>query len=185
MKKTALAVVFAFTLTLVSGAKAAQYDYRDFEGLPYDPPIFTLVSPSPNATINAPDVPVNVTVQIRGWIYCNIERIRCLNYSLDGQTRLPMALIVPSDLASPYSVYGNVVLAGVSDGTHDLTIWGETFIGGMTCYFNETVSFRVNTSKTPQPETEPFPTTLIIGSAIAVAAVAGLGLLIYLKKRKR
>jgi len=37
----------------------------------------------------------------------------------------------------------------------------------------------------PTPKANPFPTTLIIGSAIAVAAVVCLGLLVYLKKRNQ
>jgi N-acetylneuraminic acid mutarotase len=37
----------------------------------------------------------------------------------------------------------------------------------------------------PTPIAEPFPTTLIISSVIAVVAVVGLGLLVYLKKRHR
>jgi hypothetical protein len=38
----------------------------------------------------------------------------------------------------------------------------------------------------PEPKQEPFPTTLLIGSVIVVAlvAVVGLGLLVYLKKRR-
>jgi parallel beta-helix repeat protein len=36
----------------------------------------------------------------------------------------------------------------------------------------------------PQPETEPFPTTLVIAS-VASAAVIGIGLLVYFKKRGR
>jgi hypothetical protein len=183
MKKTALAIVLilVFTLALIMGAKAAQFEYSDFEGLSYDPPIVTLVSPSPNATYTVPDVPINVTVQIRGWIYCNIERIRCLNYSLDGQTAVPMKLIQPSDLTSPYYVYGNDVLASLSDGTHNLTIYGETFIGGMTCYFNETVSFRVDTSNTP--EKAPFPASLVFVTSVGTV-IAVIGLLVYFKKRR-
>lgn len=40
-------------------------------------------------------------------------------------------------------------------------------------------------SPEPSPAAEPFPTTLVIASAIAVVAAVGLGLLVYLKKRKR
>jgi len=39
-------------------------------------------------------------------------------------------------------------------------------------------------SPQPTPTTEPFPATLLIGSAIVVAAVVCLGLLVYIKKRK-
>jgi len=185
MKKTAIALVLAFVLTLVSGAKAVQYDYRDFEGLPYAPPIVTLVSPSLNETYSVPDVPINFTVQIRGWIYGNLERIRGLNYSLDGQTVIPLTLTLPSTIdihELPYPVYGNCVLTGLSDGTHNLTVYGETFIGGMTCYFNETVSFRVDTSFTPK--VEPFPATLVFVSSVGIA-LAVISLFVYFKKFHR
>jgi hypothetical protein len=43
--------------------------------------------------------------------------------------------------------------------------------------FSQTIYFSVS-------EPEPFPTTLVIGSVIAVA-VAGLGLFVYFKKRNR
>jgi hypothetical protein len=46
-----------------------------------------------------------------------------------------------------------------------------------------------NAPPTPSPEpiqvSDPFSTTLVIGSAVAVAAVVGLGLMVYLKKRPR
>ena len=161
-----------------------QFDYRDFEGLPYAPPIVTLVSPSINETYSVPNVPLNVTVQIRGFIYANLERIRWLNYSLDGQTAVNLTLTVPSssDIHElPYSVYGNQILTGLSDGTHNLTIYGETFIGGMTCYFNETVSFKIDTSSTPK--TEPIPASVIFVTSIGIVVVA-TGLFVYLKKRK-
>ena len=129
-----------------------------------------------------PDVALNVTVQIRGWILKNVERIRWLNYSLDRQTAIPMTLIVPSDLTLPYPVYGNGMLIGLSDGSHNLTIFGETYIGGINAYFNETVSFTVDKSKMQEPE--PFPTTIVIASEITVA-IAGIILLVCCIKRKR
>jgi len=128
-----------------------------------------------------PDVPLNVTVQIRGFIYHNIETIRWLNYSLDGQTAIPMELIVPSDLSPGYYVYGNDVLTGLSDGTHNLTIYGETAVSGLTGNFNATVSFTVDTSATP---TEPFPTLLVTTASGVLVAVIGVFLLIYFKKRR-
>jgi len=160
----------------------AQFDYSQFEGLPYDPPIVTVAFPSQDATYIVPDVPINVTVQIRGWIYGNIERIRWLNYSLDGQTAMPITLIQPPDLTSPYYVYGNDVLAGLSNGNHTLTVRGETFIGGLTCYFNETVSFKVDTSFAPTTGT--FPATLVFGVSVGIAVVA-IGLSVYFKKFHR
>jgi hypothetical protein len=183
MKKIASALVLIFALLLVSGEKAVQFDYRDFEGLPYDPPIVTVVSPFPNATYNVPDVPVNVTVQIRGWIYGNIEQIRLLTCSLDGRPSIPLALTVPSlhGIHVPYSVYGNGMLTGLSDGNHNLKVHGETFIGGLTCYFNETVSFKTDKSS-PTPET--FPASLVFVAAVGIA-IAVIGLFGFLKKQQR
>jgi hypothetical protein len=182
VKKTALALVLVFALLflVMSETRLAQAGYEEFEGLPYDPPIVTIDSPSMNGIYSEPDVPLNVTVQIRGFIYHNVETIRWLNYSLDGQTAIPMTLIVPSELTPPYYVHGNDVLTGLSDGTHNLTIYGETAVSGLTGDFNATVSFTVDTSTTPI--TEPFPTTLV-AAALAVVAVVGIGLIIHFKKR--
>jgi hypothetical protein len=185
MKRTSLALTFIFALTfsLFSGANAVQFDYGQFEGLPYTLPIVTLSSPSSNGLYSVPDVPLNVTVQIRSIIYPgNIERIRWLNYSLDGQVPVPMTLIVPSDLTPPYYVHGNEVLACLSDGSHNLTIFGETFVSGLNGYFNETVSFTVDTSDTPT--TAPFPASLLFVASVGIA-IAAIGLFVYFKKRKR
>jgi hypothetical protein len=130
-----------------------------------------------------PDVPLNITVQILGFIYHNMETIRWLNYSLDGQTAIPMTLIVPLDLYPGYYVYGNDVLTGLSDGMHNLTIHGETAISGLSRNFNTTISFRVDTSTTPVAE--PFPTTLVATASAASMATVGAALLIYFRKRNR
>lgn len=186
MKRTVLVLAFIFVLmfSLLSGAEAVQFDYGQFEGLPYTPPIVTVSSPSPNEPYSMSDVPLNVTVQIRSCVYSNIEQMRWLNYSLDGQTAIPLTLIVPSmhDISQlPYPVYGNEMLTGLSDGNHNLTIYGETFIGGLNGYFNETVSFTVDTSN--PPTTEPFPASLLFVASVGIA-IAAIGLLAYFKKRK-
>jgi hypothetical protein len=183
MKKTALTLTLILPLlfSMVMVVRSMQVDYSQFEGLPYDPPMVTLASPSQNTTYNVPDVPLNVTIQIRGFIYHNIERMRWLNYSLDWQAPVPMTLIVPSDLTPPYYVHGNEVLACLSDGSHNLTIFGETFVSGLNGYFNETVSFTVDTSDTPT--TAPFPASLLFVASVGIAIVA-IGLFVYFKKRK-
>jgi hypothetical protein len=153
-----------------------------YQGLPYDPPIITVLSPSPNGTYSSPDVPLNVTVQINGLIYHNIETIKALNYSIDGQTAISMTLIEPSDLSPGYYVHGNDTLTGLSDGTHNLTIYLETGISGLRENFNTTISFAVDTSAGSIPE--PFPTAFVVVASVAAVIVVA-GLLVYFKKRKR
>jgi hypothetical protein len=107
VKKTALILILVLSLlfSMMSVVRSMQVDYTQFEGLPYDPPIVTMASPSQNTTYSVPDIPLNVTVQIRSTIYAgNIERIKWLNYSLDGQTPIPMTIIMPSNLTPPYNV---------------------------------------------------------------------------------
>jgi hypothetical protein len=176
MRKTAV-LLLVFVFLVASGLPVAS---AQFEGLPYDPPIVTVTSPSLNETCRVAEVPLNVTVQIRGFIYNNIERIRWLNYSLDGQAAVPLELIVPSNLSPGYYVYGNGVLTGLSDGVHNITLYGETYVGGLTGNFTETVSFTVDTSTTPA---EPFmPTAVALGITISVVTLV---LLLYFTKRRQ
>jgi hypothetical protein len=182
--KAALALIFMLPLffAMLQEAKAVQYDYGQFEGLPYDPPLVTIKSPSPNGTYHVSDAPLNVTVQIRGFIYHNLETLRWLNYSLDDQTAISMTLTEPSEISHlPYPVYGNAMLTNLSDGNHTLTIYGETAVSGLTGNFNETISFRVDTST--NIVTEAFP-IFWVTAPIAIALIC-LALVIYLKKHKR
>jgi hypothetical protein len=184
MKRTALMQILILTLlfSTVSVLRLVQVACAQFEGLPYDPPIISVLSPSPNKMYSQRSVPLNVRVEIRGNIYHNAETIRWLNYSLDGQTPISMAYSVPSDLTPPYYVDANDVLHDLSDGTHNLTIYAETAIGGLTGNFNATVSFEVDTSNTID---ESFPTTLVAATAGASVTIVGLCVLLYFKKRKR
>jgi hypothetical protein len=184
MKRAVLALTFIFALMffLLTGAKAVSYNYGEFEGLPYSPPIVDILSPFPDRTYNVPEIPLNVTVQIRRNVYHNMEQMRWLNYSLDGQTAVPLTLTIPSMSQLPYPVYGNCMLTGLADGNHNLVIYGETYVGGLNGYFNETVSFTVDTSNTPEPE--PFPTALVIASVIAVIVVFAV-FLAYMRKHKQ
>ena len=184
MKRTALMQILILSLlfSAVSVPRLVQVACAQFEGLPYDPPIISVLSPSPNETYSEKSVLLNVRVEIRGNIYHNTETLRWLNYSLDGQTHISMAYFVPSDLTPPYYVTANDVLHDLSDGTHNLTIYVETAVSGLTGNFNTTISFEVNTSNTI---VETFPTTLVAAASVATVAIVGVGLMIYLKKRKR
>ena len=183
MKRAALMQILILLLfSAVPVPRLVQVACAQFEGLPYDPPIISVLSPSTNEMYSEQSVLLNVRVEIRGNIYHNVETLRWLNYSLDGQTHISMAYFVPSDLTPPYYVTANDVLHDLSDGTHNLTIHVETAISGLTGNFNTTISFEVNTSNTI---VEPFPTTLVAAASVATVAIIGVGLMMYLKKRKR
>ena len=83
-----------------------------------------------------------------------------IKYSLDGQGNI--------------TVNGNSTLTKLLNGVHNVTVyaWDEEGNVGVS----QTASFSVAVQ-------EPFPTILVAASASAI--VAGMGLLVYLKKRKR
>jgi hypothetical protein len=94
-----------------------------------------------------------------------------------------------------YTSRGWDYLPSLSEGSHSLTLYSRALYHGVNDYNDvETVHFTIGSPVTPAPtltlspeptpRIESFPPTLFIGSAIAVAVVAGLGLLVYLKKRK-
>jgi len=66
----------------------------------------------------------------------------------------------------------NFTLSDLPAGSHSLTVYAYDYAGNAGA--SQTVFFAIE---------EPFPTTLFLGSVIAVAAVVGLGLLVHLKKR--
>src|SRR3989337_4483184 len=143
MKRTTLALTLIMVLlfTVMSGTKLAQVAYAPSDGLPYKPPVVTVLSPSPNGTYNMPDVPLNVTVQIFAYTYGAIpsmEMLNSLNYSLDGQADMPIKLTYPTSYGPGYYVDGNAVLSGFSNGVHNLIIYGETTIGAENKDFNAT-----------------------------------------------
>jgi N-acetylneuraminic acid mutarotase len=80
-------------------------------------------------------------------------------YSLDGQDNV--------------TITGNTTLSGLPNGNHNLTVYATDQYGNTGT--SETISFSVEV---------PFPTTLVAVASGAAVAVIGIGLLVYLKKRK-
>jgi N-acetylneuraminic acid mutarotase len=118
------------------------------------PPAITVDSPE-NKTYYAVDVALNFTVN---------ETAPIMYYILDGEAAV--------------KITGNTTLTGLSLGTHNLRVYAVDASDNTGS--SKTITFTL----VQEPEPEPFPTTLVIGSIIAVVAVVGLGLLVYLKKRK-
>ncbi len=178
--KRVLTLLLAFVFLAAFGTQVIYAAVPD--GLPYEPPIVTVSSPFQNRTYYVADVPLNVTVQMFGFIYHNMETLKSLNYSLDGQATVPIALIAPSDLSPGYQVHGNDVLAGLADGVHSVTVYGETAISGLSENFNATVSFEVD--KSTSPHTEHFPTAVVAVTLVSISIV-GAGLIVYSIKFKK
>jgi hypothetical protein len=80
-------------------------------------------------------------------------------YSLDSGENVPIS--------------GNTTLTGLANGYHNVTVYAVDEFGNTIA--SETVYFSVDV---------PFPTTLVVASAITVVVI-GIGLLVYFKKRKR
>jgi len=121
----------------------------------YKYPEVVILSPQ-NKTYAAAEVPL---------IWTCDEKILSADYFLDepvyGSKTLP----------------GNTTLAGLSNGTHTITVIVFTKRGQAN---SQIVYFSIS----PEPEAEPFPTTLVIAFAVVVAVV-GVGLLVYFKKHNR
>jgi hypothetical protein len=112
--------------------------------------------PLENKIYYSSDVPLDFIVS---------EPVSQITYSLDGQENVTTA--------------GNTTLAGLSMGTHNVTVYAWDTAGNMGA--SPTVTFTV---AKPEPF-PPFPTALVAtASGLSVAAVV-IGLLVYFKKRKK
>jgi hypothetical protein len=88
------------------------------------------------------------------------QSVSQIKYSLDGQENA--------------TVTGNTTLTGLANGYHNVTVYAMDEVGNTGA--SETIYFSV---KVP----EPFPTALVATAAGASAAIIGIGLLVYFKKR--
>jgi len=82
-----------------------------------------------------------------------------IGYSLDGQNNV--------------TVTGNTTITEFSTGLHNVTVYAEDEFDNIGA--SETIIFNV---------AEPFPTTLVVTASIVILVGGGIGLLVYLKKRR-
>ena len=180
-RQTASMILIAvFLFTILSGTKPIQVKCEQYPG--YESPVVTVLSPSPNATYTITNIPLNVTIHISGFLYHNMEQIIWLNYSLDGQNANSMKLIIPTSRFPEYDVHANDFLSNLPEGTHNLTIYGETRLV-LQEPFNKTIFFKVDTKAVPIGE--PFPTTAVATIVLTVAIICtGVGILVHRRKHK-
>jgi hypothetical protein len=89
------------------------------------------------------------------------EATSWMSYCLDGETNVTVA--------------GNTTLTGLSDGSHSIAVYVKDKAGNVGK--SEKVFFTIDAQ-------EAFPTTAVATASGASVAVAGLGLLVYFKKRR-
>jgi len=124
---------------------------------------FTLDTTSPaiqiltieNKIYYTPDLQLNFTVN---------EPTSKVTYVLDGQDHV--------------AVTENSTLPGLPVGEHNVTVYAWDAAGNVGA--SETITFTI----AEPPEPEPFPTPIFI-APIALVSVAGVGLLVYFKKRQK
>ncbi len=119
----------------------------------YPSPVISIISPQKDGLYNMSDVPLAFAVN---------HPTLWVGYSLNGEANM--------------SVTGNTTLAGLSNGRHNIQLFGNDTLGNYGV--SEIIYFTVNV---------PFPLTLAVGAVVAVivVAVVGAGLLFCFKKRKR
>jgi hypothetical protein len=87
------------------------------------------------------------------------RHVEWMGYSLDGSENV--------------TVMGNTTLTGLSNGLHNVTVYAKDEFGNTGA--SGTVVFSVEV---------PFPAVPVAAASVATLALAGVGLLVYFKKRK-
>jgi hypothetical protein len=116
-------------------------------------PKVSIISPE-NTTYDSSNVPFNFIVS---------ESASLITYSLDGQDN------------STWN--GNATLAGLLNGSHNLTIYAWDLAGNLGV--SKTVVFNI-----AKPKLEPFPTVPIVVSTVSIA-IACISIILYYRKRGR
>ena len=87
------------------------------------------------------------------------ETFSRIEYSLDGQSNV--------------TIDGNTTLTWLPNGYHNVTVYATDEFGNIGV--SKTIYFNVEA---------PFPTALVVAVSVVTVAVVGMGLFVYLKKRK-
>ena len=111
------------------------------------PPIISILSPE-NGIYGAKEIELNFTTS---------EPVSWMAYRLDGEDNI--------------TIDKNITLAGLADGSHNLTVYAKDLVGNTGD--SETIHFSI----------EPFPTTLVVAATATTIIVVVTGYLLY-KRRK-
>ncbi len=142
------------------------------------PPSITVLS-TQDETYDTGNVPLNFVIS---------ESASWVGYSLDGKTNVSITESTSQPTYSYGSYNYHVVLTGLAEGPHTLTLYANDTAGNTGK--SETIQFTVaQETQTQQnkPESQsstPFPTLWIV-AAVVMVAVVGAGLMVFFRKRGR
>jgi len=158
----------------------------------YKSPELTLISPK-KTTYTTSEVPL---------IFSTSKELKSAKYLLDYHLN-------SSQGSRGYvSIDGNITLTNLANGTHKIILFADCFdeygngrslyqgtsfnvssnenttLTGLTEYANETLDPSMEATHSPEPQPEPFPTTLVIAGSVIIAIVCVVSL-VYFKKHER
>jgi multisubunit Na+/H+ antiporter MnhC subunit len=86
------------------------------------------------------------------------------------------------DLYANVTIIGNTTLTRLPYGPHNVTVYAKDMVGfeGKS----EIVYFNI-AQKTETQQSEPFPTTLVVGSVLIAVAVVAVATVYLLRRRKK
>jgi hypothetical protein len=155
-----------------------------------------------NLALAAQTFPVKVESPIEGAVYTSSEVILkisasshypneyihsvTVNYNLDNQTTGTISLTVTHETQDVSNAIGEIVLTGLSQGSHQVSITGET--SGGYYFTSETysgvpltpvaINFFVNLGVAPKVS------AIIVGGAIAGAVIVSIALLVIYRNQR-
>ena len=183
MKKIALAIViFTLLASIISGTMLVNFAYAN--PMPTDP-VISIESPV-DKTYDVNSLVLNITIVTKYDGYYFTSTRRGVSYSLDGNTKIAVAEIDytfdEEEKASTFN--GSAVLSELTNGPHSLTIFAEYDYDVKIIQSQKSSNFTIDTKSNSSIDTgaNSFPTTLVIGT-IVTAAIVGVGLIVYFKKR--
>jgi len=198
LKKTALAVILVLTFIVpsVANAQTTTHYGRD-SGI--NPAAFDITIYSPNNhTTYAEAMLLNFNMTWTTYpLVHTIEGPLNGGYSYTIDNNPPVTItsnqsagdvfyVTPSNnfTINPYFSY-IVDVSTIANGNHDIVLKATLFVGSYQ-YFNESTSPIVFSIQHPQPTPTPEDVSPMLFAGlviVAIVAMAGLGLLVYLKKR--
>lgn len=120
------------------------------------PPKINITSPI-NQTYNQTSVTLTFTAD---------KLVNWASYSLDGNENVSF-------------ITGDANVTKLSAGLHNITVYAQDTYGNVAA--SKTIDFTIAEETKPQP----FPSTIVALSVVAVVVVVGVGLIVYLRKIRR